>query len=68
MDQATLIQESFWALNVNMALKDYEEAGMIALYLSAFYEHFTDSQTDQMQITLLRLEHLQGQLDANKPD
>ena len=60
MDQETLIAESFWAINVNMAAKDYEEAGTIATYLSAFHEYFTDSQLEQMQITLLRLEHLAG--------
>ena len=68
MDQATLIQESFHALCINMSLKDYEEAGMIALYLSAFHEHFTDSQLEQMQITLLRLEHLAGTRNDNQPD
>ena len=68
MDQETIIAESFWALCVNMSLKDYEEASMIASYLSAFHEYFTDSQLEQMQITLLRLEHLAGTRYDNQPD
>lgn len=68
MNQETLIAESFWALNVNMALKDYEEAGVIATYLSCFHEYFTDTQLEQMQVTLLRLEHLAGTRYDNQPD
>jgi len=68
MDQETLIAESFWAINVNMAAKDYEEAGTIATYLSAFHEYFTDTQLEQMQITLLRLEYLAGTRYDNQSD
>lgn len=68
MDQAILIQESFNAICINMDLKDYEEASVIAGYLAAFHESFTPSQLDQLQLTLYRLEHLAGQLDDNETD
>ena len=68
MDQAILIQESFNALCINMDLKEYEEAAVIAGYLTAFHESFTPSQLDQLQLTLYRLEYLAGKLDDNQTD
>lgn len=68
MDQAELIEQSFWALCVNMHLKDYEEASMIATYLSCFHDSLTETQLDQLQITWYRLDHLKRMENDNETE
>jgi hypothetical protein len=69
MDQKALIQDSFWAICVNMQLKDYEEASAIAGYLACFQEEMTETQLEQLILTFHRLDYIaskQGNTDADE--
>lgn len=66
MEQAELIAESFHAINVNMDLKNYEEAGTIAGYLACFQDQMTETQLEQLVVTFLRLDHI-ADMNAKDP-
>jgi hypothetical protein len=69
MDQKALIQDSFWAICVNMELKDYKEAGAIAGYLACFQDEMSETQIEQLVLTYLRLDYIaskQGNTDADE--
>ncbi len=69
MDQKALIEDSFWAICVNMELKDYEEAGTIAGYLACFQDEMSETQIEQLVLTYLRLDHIaeqKGKKDADE--
>ena len=64
MTQEEIISEAFDAICQSMSIQDYEAVSGIITYLGMLTEFMTDSQHDQLHITLKRLEHL-GHIKRN---
>jgi hypothetical protein len=62
-----VISNAFNAICLYFDMKDYQGATELTLYLEQFSEYFTETQEDQLRLTIKRLTYLLRKDNDNQP-